>query len=124
MRPPLRDQRTPYGCTAHHAGLARPLINAVLELEKAAPAVGIHVIRNRGAALRDRLRQNLHDGGMQPLHALRTQSRADGQRMNTRPEQRFVGIDVAHAAHEVLIQQHRLDARFSALQPRGELRQA
>ena len=29
-----------------------------------------------------------------------------GQRMNARAEQRLIGIDVAHAAHEVLIEQH------------------
>src|SRR5580698_7743994 len=59
---------------------------------------------------------------MQPFDAFRAQPRAYGERMNPRPEQRFVGVDVAHAAHEVLVQQHGFDTGLAPLEPRGELR--
>src|ERR1039457_7454821 len=42
--------------------------------------------------------------------------------MNARPKQRLVGVDVAQATDEVLIQQHGFDARLAALEPCGELR--
>src|ERR1022692_3673246 len=56
MRAALCDQCSPDGRPASHARLAGTLVNAVLELEKAAAAFGIHVVGNRGAAFLDGLR--------------------------------------------------------------------
>src|ERR1017187_787356 len=56
VRAALCDQCSPDGRPASHARLAGTLVNAVLELEKAAAAFGIHVVGNRGAAFLDGLR--------------------------------------------------------------------
>src|ERR1017187_3843806 len=119
---PLRDQRSPDGRAASHARLAGALVNTVLELEKAAAAIRVYIVGNRGAALLDGLRQDFHHSGVQPFDALRAQPGADRQRMNARPEQRLVGVNVAHAKDEVLIPPRAFDARLAALEPCGELR--
>jgi hypothetical protein len=70
MRPSLRNQCPPDGGSTIHTRLAGALVDAVLELEEAAPAFGVHIVGNRGPAFLDGLRQHFHDGVVQALDAL------------------------------------------------------
>ena len=56
VRATLRDQCPPDGGATSHAWLAGALVNPVLELEKTAAALAVHIIGNRGAAFLDGLR--------------------------------------------------------------------
>jgi hypothetical protein len=77
----------------------------MLLLEAAALALGVHIIGDRRAFQPDRGGENVHHGGVQTRSAFLAHAGGDCAGMNARFEQRFVGIDVAHAAQKSLVQQ-------------------
>lgn len=99
---------------ADQTTLTFPPINAVLKLKKAFFTVGIYVVGNRRATESDRFSQNFLNCSVQSAKLV------SGQRGRAPPwpyactKERFVRINVAHAAQQFLIQQSALDRRFSA----------
>jgi hypothetical protein len=87
----------------------------MLLLKTAALAVGIDVIGDRRALEPNRGGENVDHCAMQPPGALVAQAGGDGAGVNAGLEQSFVGIDVAHAAQEALIEQQRLDGGAAGL---------
>src|ERR1051326_5234967 len=105
---------------ADQAGLMFAPVNAELELEEPFVAFGIDVIRNRRSASRNRFLQHLGDRLVEPSQLIaRERSRA-----TTRPhscaEQRLVGVDIADAAQQLLVEQRALDRRLTFAEQVGE----
>jgi len=88
----------------------------VLQLEAALLTIRVDVIGNRRAFQSNSCRKDIDHGAMQPRGAILTQAGRHGAWVNARFEQRFIGVDVSHAAQESLIEQQRLDARLALLQ--------
>src|ERR1051326_6883638 len=111
MRRSLCHQHAANGRLAMDARLAGALVHAMAELEKSLPAFGIDVIGNGRSTGGDRFREHRHHGVEQSPGPLAPQPRSDGERMNARAKKGLVGVDIAHASHEALVEQQRLDAR-------------
>jgi hypothetical protein len=120
MRAALRHQRATDGRAAHHTRLTGALVDAMFELKESATAFGVDVIGDGGAALFDGLGEHFDDGLVQFPDAFGAQARANGQGMNAGAEEGFIGIDIADAADEMLIEQDGLDAGFAALEARAK----
>jgi len=88
----------------------------VLLLKTAALAVGVNVVGNRRAFQPNRGGENIDHRSVQANGALLAQASRDGARMDARFIQRLIGVNIAHAAQESLIQQQRLDGGASRLQ--------
>ena len=67
MRSPSSQQDAPDRRLAAAAGKAGALVDAVLQLEEAAHAVGVHIIGDRRTAQPDGVLQNLAQGQPQPF---------------------------------------------------------
>src|SRR6266581_4607106 len=104
-----RRQRPP----ARVAGLARAAIDEqdLLLATNLPPRVAIRV--HRAAAIPDRRLQRFTQGFVQAPRRLAAHASGDAVWTQPRAVQRFVGVDVAHARQRFLIQQHRLERRFS-----------
>src|SRR5690349_22806224 len=74
-------------------------------------ALGVEKIGNGGTAHRDGFPQNFLQRATQSFGLLLVQPCSELRRMNLRPPQAFVGINVADAAQHALIQKQRFDAR-------------
>src|SRR5258708_38825298 len=82
------------------AGLAFAAVNLVVLLEAAAAAFGVDIVRNRRAFQFDGGSQDSDHRFMQAGGALGAQAGCDRFGVNAGLEQRLVGVDVPHAAHE------------------------
>jgi hypothetical protein len=92
------------------AGLAGAPEDPVLILEAAGRAAGAKIVLERAAAQaaaiqRDRQRQHLADPGIEAGDLGGIQTSTWPRRMDARLEERLVGIDVAHACHDGLVEQ-------------------
>ena len=97
--------------SAAHAGLALAEMDEEAVLEGAALAVHVAVVVDRGALRVDSGVQGLDDRVAEQLDLRPSQGSDRSQRMDLRPEQRLVGVDVAHAGDPLLVQEeclHRL----------------
>ena len=106
----LRHQQTADGGAANHAGLSGALVNAVLHLEKSPAAFRVHVIGNRRTSRVDGIGEHIDDGPVQAAGALGGEAVGKSQRMDTGAKQGFIGIDIADAPDEGLVEQQGLDA--------------
>jgi len=93
----------------------------VLLLKAAALPVGIDVIGNRGAFEANRSGENIQHRAVQPAGARFAQAGGQGARMDASFKQRFIRIDVAHAAQESLIEQQGLDGGAPGLEQRAKI---
>ena len=105
MRRPLRHQHSPHLRAAGDTWLAGALVDAVTELEKALAALRIYIVGNGRSAGLDSFSEHLHNGAVQAARTRAANLRRGCLRVNPRAEQRLVGIDVADAAQERLVQQ-------------------
>ena len=83
-------------------------------------AVGPHVVAEARPAVGDPLAQDLPDRPMQSPHVLRLEGVRGAQRVEPRPPQGLVGVDVADPGDERLVEQQRLQLRRSPLEALGE----
>src|SRR5208282_880725 len=103
-------QNNPPDCgPAQQAGFPLTAIHSMLELEEAFLSIRVHVIGNRRSAQRDRLAQNFLYRGMQLAQLLPGDGCRPPPGTDAGAEQRLVGIDVAHAAQQFLVQESALD---------------
>ena len=91
------------------AGLAGAQVDAVLKLEEAADAVGIYVVRNRGAAQLNGVVQNLAECLAETLQLGPGKPAGGAARTDAGVEEAFVGVDVAHPGQQRLVEQRGLD---------------
>ncbi len=86
------------------ARLTCTLIHLEVLLHRAI-ALGSRVIVDGAAASLNRLGQDIAQRPVKPAGVLRTEALRVAERMDTRPPQRFVGVDVTHAGNEILVEQ-------------------
>ena len=91
------------------ARLAGPLVDLEVLLHRAV-AVGRGVIVDGAAAPLDRLGQDVAQRPVKPPGVVRPEALRVAERMEPRPPERFVGVDVAHAGNEILVEQQGLEA--------------
>ena len=103
------------------AGFAGAQVNAVLELKKAANPVGIHVVRDRGAAEADRLLKNSEECLTKALELGAAQAAGRAAGTDSGVEEAFVGVDVADAGKQRLVKKRRFDSEFASAKKGCEL---
>ena len=104
------------------AGLPGAQVDAVLELEESAHAVRVDIIGNRGAAQADGMLKNAAGGpGARRSSSARVRRPAARPGPDAGAEEAFVGIDVAHAGEQGLVEQGGLDGKLPAAKEGGEV---
>src|SRR6516165_659069 len=103
------NDEAPNGGLANQTRLALTSVNPMFELEQALFAVGAHVVGNRRSSARNRLLEHFLQRPIQSpkLHPAKRRCPAPGSNGGT--EQRFVGINIAHTAEKLLIQESTLN---------------
>jgi hypothetical protein len=76
----------------------------MLELEESFFSIRVDIIGNRRSAPRDRLAQHFPHRSVQLAQLLPRDGRRPPAGTDASPKQRLVGINVAHAAQQLLIQ--------------------
>src|SRR5712692_3093770 len=112
---------TPDLLPAAEAALPFPAIDAVAPLELARPALGVHIVCDRGAAEANGSHEYVADGAIE-LHRLSAAEPGSvARRMDARPPEALIRVDVPNPAEDVLVEQHRLDPGAPAGQAPAKL---
>ena len=101
-------------CAASAAGLTCPQVDAMLQLEETAHSVGVDIIRNRGAAEADGMLQHGLQRRSQAFQFGPGQPAGTPARTDAGAEQALIGVDVAYAGEEGLVEEGRFDGHLSA----------
>src|SRR5207342_3515318 len=107
----LADHPVAQGPATAAAGLALAPVDRQLLLEVTRRAIGVDVVAQGRAAARDGLAQDRSDRIGESRIAPTRDGSSLAQRRDTRGEQRFGGIDVAHPDHDALVHEETLDRR-------------
>jgi hypothetical protein len=102
------------------AGLAGAQVDAVLKLKKPALAIGVDVIGDRRAAQPNSVRQDLAQRGPQVVELGAGDAVGTPPRANAGMKEAFVGVDIAHASQQRLVQQSCLDVQTPPAKKCGE----
>lgn len=97
-------------CTA---GLAGAEVDAMLQLEESADAVRIHIIGYRGTAEADGVLKHGLQSEAQALELSAGESTGAAAGTDAGAEEAFIGINVAYAGEQGLVEQSRLDGQLS-----------
>ncbi len=108
------------GRFADEAGFSEALIDPVLELEEATDTVGIDIIGDRRTTEPDGALQNFTKGEAEAFEFISSQAARLATRPNASAEEALVGVDIAHAGEEGLVEQSGLDGEFTATKESGE----
>src|SRR5690606_23491983 len=108
-RCPLAQPRFLEKLAAEGAGFAATAIHQQRLLKIAWFAVATDEVAQGGAALLDGALQYILDVARQPLIAFETDATGAALGMNATEEQRFIGVDVAHAHHDMAVHDEALD---------------
>src|SRR5581483_7166587 len=103
------------------AGLAGAAVHLELVLHRSALAVRQRVVAQRRAPARDSTLERCANRPMERLHLVELERSRRCQRMDARPPQRLVGVDVPDAGDRALVEDRSLHRRFPAGEPRGEI---
>src|SRR6202521_661447 len=93
----------------------------MLELEESFFSIRVHIIGNRRSAQRDRLAEHSPNGSVQLAQLLPRDGRRPPAGSDASPKQRLVGINVADAAQQLLIQKRAFDRSLAPAKKRDEL---
>jgi len=102
------------------AGLSEALIDAMLELEEATDTVGVDIIGDRGTAEPDGAPENFTQREAEALQLIAREAARLAARANAGAKETFVGVYVAHAGEEGLVEQSCFDGEFAATKESGE----
>src|SRR5258706_2420972 len=94
---------------AADTGLAFARVDAVEELEAAFFAVGVDVVAQGAAAMVDGAAKNQLDGAVEAEDLVASQAVAGCGGVDAAVEEGFVGVDVADAGHEALVEERGFD---------------
>ncbi len=108
------------GGAADAAGLAGALVDAVFELEEAFDAVGVDVVGDRGAAEADGVVEDLDEGLAELFEFIFGEATGRAAGADAGAEEAFVGVDVADAGEQGLVEQGGLDGELAAAEEGGE----
>ena len=120
MAAPAGDHDSLDGCLAHQAGFRFAAVYAVLELEKAFFALGVHIIGNGRTAEGDRLFQDLLHRDQELAQLILRYGRSAAAGPDAGPEQRFIGVNVADPTQEFLVEKRAFDGCLAAAEQRQE----
>ena len=112
------------GSFATNARLAFAVVDAVKELEAAFFAVGVDVVSQGAASVIDRAAENQFDGAIEAEDLLASQPIGGDCGINPRVKERLVGVNVADAGDQTLIEQSRLDSAAGFGESRNQLSRA
>lgn len=104
MRSPSADHDFLDRRLAAPARLAFAAIGAMLNLEKAGFAIGIHVIRDGRSARGNRRTKDFLQRGVQLAQLGFGKRIGAAARPDVRAEQRLIGIDISDSVQELLVQ--------------------
>ena len=96
-------------------------VHLVLQLKEATNAIGIDIIRHRGSAELDGLRQHLLQRGVQASKLIAREAARRSARTNACTEESLICVDVADAVQDRLVQQRGLDRDLAATEELREL---
>jgi hypothetical protein len=115
------EQNAPYGSSAATAGFAGAKVDAMLQLEETARAVGVDIVGDRRAAQPDRLLEDLQQSLAETfkLGTRKTACRAPGT--DSGMKKALVGVDVAHPGQKGLVEQSGFDGEFAAPEKCSEI---
>ena len=97
------------GGAAVEAVLADASVDFVLELEEAAYPVGVDIVGDGGAPKRDGVVENVDQGGAEAGELFAGELAGLAARADAGAEEAFVGVDVADAVEQGLVEQGGLD---------------
>ena len=121
VRGPVHEGLAHHRRAAARAGQARSPVGVQRVLEVARRAVDVHVLRVEARpALRERLAEHVAHGREQLPRAADRDRRPRLVAVQANGPQRLVGVDVAHAARDRLVEQHALHARGAPTEGRDE----
>ena len=123
MRRPTRQPGEGNCCPAAATGLAGLAVNPKFLLIVSLLAVAAEVIADRGAARMDGAVQHFDNRPPKRLGLSRRRIAASLCGVQPSFPQRFVGVNVADAADQRLVEQGALDAGLAGPHPRGQPRQ-
>ena len=109
---------------AAQAGLAGAPVDPPAARRCAGSPSAPDIVAEARAPVADALAQADADGPMEPPHLVRCQGVGATQRIEPCAPQRLIGVDVADAGDERLVEQQRLEARAPSVQPLGQPRRA
>ena len=92
------------GTFATDARLAFAVVDAVKELEATFFAVGVYVVSQGAASVIDRAAEDQFDGAIEAEDLLASQPIGGDGGMNPRVKERLVGVNVADAGDQTLIE--------------------
>ena len=121
MRRAPADDDPPNRSPASIARLARPLVNLQVLLHRTV-SLGRGVVVDRAAAPFHRFGEYSAQCVVQPVDIVAPKSAGVAEGVETRPPQRFVGVDVAHPGEEILVHQKCLETPAAASQQLPEPR--
>ncbi len=121
MRTPACQDNAANGHSADPAWFSFAAVHAVLHLEEALAAFGIHIIGHGGSAGADGGAEDRTQGGAEPskFGARESTSRACGA--NPRAKQAFVRVDISHSVEQRLIQQCGFDGELPSSKKGSEI---
>ena len=90
------------------------------DLEKALAAFGIDVIGDGRTSGGDGFGEHGDDGVVELARTVAADALGERPRMNAGAEERFIGVNIADAAKEGLVEEQRFDARLVAAELGGE----
>jgi len=106
---------------AAHTRLAFAVVDSMKKLKATLFAVGIDIIPQRTAAVVYGAAENEFDSAVEAKDLLPGKSIGGSGRVNAAVEEGFIGVYIADAGHEALIEQGGLDGAASLGQTLGEL---
>src|SRR4051812_27104544 len=93
----------------------------MLKLEETALAIGPNVVVDGRSTGRNRFLQHLPHRVVQPLEFIPRERGGPAARTHPRAKEGLVGVDVANATQELLVEQRGLDRRLALAEKRHEL---
>ena len=118
---PSGEEDAADGGSADQAGLAGSHVDAVLELEEAGDTVGVDVVGDGGAAKLDGFPQDGLQGCLKAVEPLAGEASGHAGRTDSGMEEAFVGINVAHAVEQLLVEQGGLDRELAVAEEGAEV---
>src|SRR5262245_39825463 len=113
--PRLLDRRS-----AAVAGFAVATVDLELLLHRAAAAVGLAVVAQRRALARDARRERLLDAVANRFDLIVAELARRPERMDLRPPERLVDVDVPQTGERALVEQRRLHRRLAVRELRAQ----
>lgn len=108
------DDHPANGRLAAAAGLGSPLVNTVFKLKKTTLSVGADVVGDRRTTQKDGVGEDFAQRQPEPFKLNKRQAVGPSPRANAGIKEAFIGIDIADACKQGLVEQSCLDRQAPA----------